>query len=427
MNTLTACSARTTLRHAPTNLIRKASGTPPVASVELDYLETFRARGHMVAYYRRAGVRRRLRDEAGNPVDPADRSALIAAWQRAHAEHEASDQAAAAAGETRALRPRSIADLVQRYRADPAAYGHLKPATKLDYEKGLKPLERDFGPLPVAGLSRRHVAQIRNRYATRTVPKKDGAEGETETVANVRQANRVVTVLSILLGYSVDPLEWRTDNPALRPKRLRADSDGFRPWRQEEFVQFWERSSEEWRFAVLFALLSGQRGQDQVALRWADYDGSSLYVEQQKGRGRVKVWVECHPRLRDALDARRQALGIFGAGHPPGGKVVPLTILARPDGKPWVTGPGDLRGVNAFQKAAGKAIRAAGLEGVVWHGLRGAAASWAAEGGASEKMIQAMLGHLTPAASQHYARGAEQRRLAAAAVASIVVPIGGKK
>jgi integrase len=98
---------------------------------------------------------------------------------------------------------------------------------------------------------------------------------------------------------------------------------------------------------------------------------------------------------------------------------VPLTILARPDGKPWK--------VNAFQKAAGKAIRAAGLSGVVWHGLRGSAASWAAEGGATEKMIQALLGHLTPSASQHYARGAEQRRLASAAVRSIVLPIGDTK
>jgi integrase len=272
-------------------------------------------------------------------------------------------------------------------------------------------LEADWGHLPVVGLRRGHVAAIRNRYARRLISVKGRPTGETAEVSNARQANRLVTTLSILLSYAVDPLEWRADNPALRPKRLRTEGEGFRPWKPTEFIHFWERANAEWRFNVLFGLLSGQRGQDQVAMLWTDYDGTNLYVEQQKGRGRVKLWVECHPMLLAALNLRRSEL----AGRTP----VPLTILARSDGKPWK--------VNAFQKAAGKAIRAAGLTGVVWHGLRGSAASWAAEGGATEKMIQALLGHLTPAASQHYARGAEQRRLASAAVRSIVVPINGVK
>jgi integrase len=410
MNTLTDCSDTTTL--CPRNPTPSANGTPPLASVDLPYLETFRARGTLVAYYRRDGRRRRLRDEAGRPVGPSDAPALIEAWKRAHAEHEAADEAAASAGKARAVRPGSLADLIKHYRADPAAYGQLKPATKADYEKGLRPLEADWGHLLAVGVRRSHVAAIRNRYAKRLLSVKGSITGERVEVSNARQANRIVTTLSILLSYAVDPLEWRTDNPALRPKRLRTEGEGFRPWKPAEFMQFWERSDAEWRFNVLFGLLSGQRGQDQVAMLWTDYDGTSLYVEQQKGRGRVKIWVECHPMLLEALDARRAAL----AGRTP----VPLTILARLDGKPWK--------VNAFQKAAGKAIRAAGLDGIVWHGLRGSAASWAAEGGASEKMIQALLGHLTPAASQHYARGAEQRRLAAAAVRLIIMPFGdGKK
>jgi len=93
-----------------------------------------------------------------------------------------------------------------------------------------------------------------------------------------------------------------------------------------------------------------------------------------------------------------------------------LSILARPDGTPWK--------LNQFQKAAGKAIRAAGLEVIVWHGLRGAAASWSAEGGASEKALQALLGHTTSQMAQKYSRGADQRRLAGQAVAAITLPAG---
>ncbi len=71
------------------------------------------------------------------------------------------------------------------------------------------------------------------------------------------------------------------------------------------------------------------------------------------------------------------------------------------------------------------AIRAAGLEGAVWHGLRATAMSWAADGGATEKMLQAFAGHRTAEMSRKYARGADQRRQAAGAVRAIVMPIAG--
>jgi hypothetical protein len=40
----------------------------------------------------------------------------------------------------------------------------------------------------------------------------------------------------------------------------------------------------------------------------------------------------------------------------------------------------------------------------------------------NEKGVQALLGHLTAASSQRYARGANQRRLAETAVKAIVLP-----
>ena len=53
--------------------------------------------------------------------------------------------------------------------------------------------------------------------------------------------------------------------------------------------------------------------------------------------------------------------------------------------------------------------------------------SWAADGGATEKMLQAFAGHKTAEMSRKYARGADQRRLAAGAVQAIVVPCGERK
>ncbi len=63
----------------------------------------------------------------------------------------------------------------------------------------------------------------------------------------------------------------------------------------------------------------------------------------------------------------------------------------------------------------------------MWHGLRASAMSWAADGGATEKMLQAFAGHKTAEMSRKFARGADHRRLAAGAVQAIVVPIGERK
>jgi integrase len=381
-----------------------------MATVRLDYLLIFtvrRGKRRQVAYYRRGGVKRRLLGPDNEPVDPTDQEALYAAWKAAHDAYQAADAKASAAAEGRQVRPRSIADLIARYRASPE-WAQRKPETQRDYEKGLKPLEADCGHLLVDGLRRHHVSKIRDLYAWRDEPNPD-RPGETRRVVNARQANRVITVLSILLSYAVGALGWREDNPALKPRRLQTDSDGYRPWTQHEFLQFMERASPEWQFNALFALLTAQRGQDQVTMQWTDYDGQQLFVVQAKGRRQVKLWIEAHPILRAALDLRLAALKQRNPRP-----LTPLAILERPDGGAWK--------VNAFQKAAGVAIRAAGLEGVVWHGLRASALSWAADGGATEKMLQAFAGHRTAEMSRKYARGADQRRLAASAVRAIVVP-----
>lgn len=375
-----------------------------MARLHLPYLELFQARHQVAAYYRRDGQRRRLRGADGKPVDPADQLALTTAWQAAHDAHEAADRAADAAGNARIVRDRSIAELILKYRASPE-WAEKKPETRRDYEKALKPLEADWGKLPVAGLQRRHVTVIRDKYAWREIP--DPAKpGAKIRVANARQANRVVTVLSILLTYSIDPLGWRQDNPALRPKRLKKATEGYVAWTAEQFTRFCERSTEEWRFAAMLALLTAQRGQDQVAMAWSDYQAGRIHVVQEKGGRSVKLWVPCHPALKPLLDARKRQAAKLSPS--------PLTILWRGPAQPWP--------VNAFQKAAGAAIKAAGLEGVVWHGLRATAMSWAAEGGSSTKEMMALSGHKTSNMAEHYARGADQERLAGAAIGSIVLP-----
>jgi integrase len=396
-----------------------------MTAVQIDYLHiNVVRRGRRLwraAYYRRGMVRQRLLGPDGKSVDPDDTEALLVAWKAAHEAYDKADERAAKAADERAVRPRSIAALIRLYRASPE-WEEKAPETKRDYEKALRPLENDWGHLPVGGLKRHHIGDVRDRYAWRQVADPENA-GKTIRVRNARQANRVITVLSILMTYASDRLGWRPDNPALRPRRLRQTGDGYRPWTRDEFVQFMSRADAEWKFNALFALLTAQRGQDQVTTRWADYDGTSLTFVQKKGRSKSKepIVIEVHPVLKDALDRRLDSMATRSPR--------PLTILMRPDSKPW-SDPGSTKkstDANAFQKAAGAAIRAAGLEGPVWHGLRASAASWGADGEATEPMLQALLGHKTPNMTRKYARGANQKRMASGAVRAIVVPIGEKK
>jgi hypothetical protein len=92
-------------------------------AAQLDYLSVFTVRRGpkqwAVAYYRRGGVKTRLKDGAGKPVDPGDHDALVKAWQAAHVAYEKSDLLAAQAAEKRALIPGSIAALIALYRASP--------------------------------------------------------------------------------------------------------------------------------------------------------------------------------------------------------------------------------------------------------------------------------------------------------------------
>jgi hypothetical protein len=90
---------------------------------------------------------------------------------------------------TRMVRPRSIADLIARYRAS-IEFAEKAPATRADYEKALRPLLADYGHLPVDGLHCHHVAQVRDRYAWRAVPAAKGAvDAKPERVRNAWQGN----------------------------------------------------------------------------------------------------------------------------------------------------------------------------------------------------------------------------------------------
>lgn len=348
-----------------------------MALVKLPYLNIYRSGGKAYGYYRRGKLRLRLRGEVGSPE-------FLAHYQVVHSAVPAPRPAAPGEG--------TLADLIRRYRASPEWKG-LAPATRKDYEKGLTVLEKYSTGL-VAEMERHHVRAIRDEAA-------DGPPS---------RANKALTMLSILLSYSVE-LGWRKDNPALKMPKLKTEGDGYRAWTAEEVEQFRDWAGDGfWRLAILLALCTGQRGQDQVVMRFTDFDGTAIRVKEQKTRSKPLRWIPAHWELCAVLAQEVAARAELSEEQ----RLARSHILRRPDGSPWK--------LNAFQKVAGHAIRDAGLKGVVWHGLRPSCATYLAEGGASDADINAIIGHITGKMTRHYRRNADQRRLAEAGIAKLKVP-----
>ena len=143
--------------------------------------------------------------------------------------------------------------------------------------------------------------------------------------------------------------------------------------------------------ACKLGLYTGQREGDCLAMSWHDYDGGHIKVVQSKTGAKLKIPV--HKALKAVLDAQP--------------RVSPI-ILTTASGKPFTC--------QNFRHHWGAAMKAAGLTGLVFHGLRYTAAARLAEAGCSLKEIAAITGHKSLAMLAKYSRGADQERLAGAAI-----------
>jgi enterobacteria phage integrase len=130
-------------------------------------------------------------------------------------------------------------------------------------------------------------------------------------------------------------------------------------------------------------------------MAWTDVAGNAINIVQAKTGARLTI--PLHPNLSAALRAW------------PRKHVVMLTTVFN---KPFSDA--------GYGNMMADAIAAAGLpDRCVLHGLRKAAARRLAEAGCTEKEIAAVTGHTTLKEVARYTRAADQKRLAAGAVAKL--------
>jgi enterobacteria phage integrase len=252
----------------------------------------------------------------------------------------------------------------------------LAPSTQREVRYRVDRLMRKHADKRVETLARKHILRWRDEM------KKTPGEANTQ-----------LRVIKWLMRFAVDR-EYRKDNPTIGIKLLKAGS--FRAWdapEMEAFEERWPLGTLE-RTGYALALYTGQRRADLVKLKWKHIAGKAVRLTQQKTGTALEI--PLHPKLQEALAAvnpRHETAILTGE------KNTALNAIY-------------------FGAIMASAIAAAGLpDDCVLHGLRKSAARALIDAGCTPHQAAAVTGHKTIRMLEEYARGANQKKLAGAAIA----------
>lgn len=188
------------------------------------------------------------------------------------------------------------------------------------------------------------------------------------------------------------------------------NQDGFHTWEIHEIRQFEERHpvGTKARLALALLMYLGPRRSDVVQFGRQHVRAGELKFRVFKGRKRAPkdLALPILPELQTIIDASSAIIG-------------DLAFLVTEFGKPFSrAGFG-----NWFRKRCDEAS----LPQCSAHGIRKAAACIAAENGATTKQLMAIFGWETVKQAELYTKQAEQKRLAAAGMASLILDEDGTK
>ena len=252
------------------------------------------------------------------------------------------------------------------------SFREKKASTQGEYRRVLEALAERHGTKPIHLIERRHIRRMRDERADTP-----GA------------ANTIVRMLKLLLNFAFDD-GLILANPAVRMKLFKVGE--WRALTDDECAAFegrWPPGTME-RRAYALALFTGQRKGDLVLMTRAHRKDGFIRVVQ--GKTDEELWIPEHRDLTAQLAT-----------------VEHMSLLTTTQGKAF--------DAVYFGAWFADVIEKAGLpDDCVLHGLRKTAARKLAEAGATEEQIKAITGHATSAMVAHYVRGANQRKLAKAAI-----------
>lgn len=236
-------------------------------------------------------------------------------------------------------------------------------------------------PLPLARLTRDHIVDWRN------------TKEKTPSAANRREkapgaANNLIKALRVVFAWGIEN-GLAKENPAKDVPKLTYKPKPFHTWTLAEIRQFERHHAvgTKARLALALLMLTAQRRSDVVNLGPGQVVENRLVFTQAKTGEALELPII--PALRAIINAS------------PTGKVA---FLETDQGRPFTA--------NGFGNWFRDRCDEAGLPRCTAHGLRKAAATALAEGGATVPELMSWGGWRSPKQALEYVRAANQRKLA---------------
>lgn len=203
-----------------------------------------------------------------------------------------------------------------------------------------------------------------------------------------RSAKTIVNITTTLRRMLASAVEWKLLETMPPVRRLRV------PEAQTRWLSCGEASallraaaSERERTLLLFALKTGARAGEIIALRWQDLEPGYVTLCRSSTRGIVGTTKSGRMRRVPLISALAEALGT----HPRVGELV----FCHPDGSEL--------SLNALHRCLHRAIDRAGLGRIAFHSLRHSFASQLVLLGVPLRQVQMFLGHSSLAMTSRYA------------------------
>jgi integrase len=330
------------------------------------YLSHERTRhGKPVWYVRRHGKRVRIKAAFGTPDFDREYQAAIAGTSSTRA----TVTLAAAHG--------SLGWLIERYR-EAQPWRDLSPATRAMRNRIFRQVIERAGHAPLGQIAKSSIINSRDARA-----------------ATPFQARHYLDTMRGLFRWAVDALMVRVD-PTEGVKNLtRKSGPGFVTWTEDDVARYEERWPIGTRQRVWLDVLlyTGLRRGDAVRLgRQHVKAGVATILTEKSG---TVVTLPILPVLAQTIAA---------------GPCGDLTFVATAKGGPFTS--------DSFGWSFRQACRAAGVPGSA-HGLRKAAATRAANAGATVAQLEAIFGWSGGGMASLYTRAADRRRLAIEAMGKL--------
>jgi len=262
----------------------------------------------------------------------------------------------------------------------------LAPDTQADRRRYLQGLLISHGAKPFARMEPRHIRALRD-----------------ERAAQPASANGRLKALKALFKWAVAAGHARF-NPVDGIPQLKVRTEGYHTWTPDEVQRYLDRwgPGTRQRLALTLLLYTGARKRD--VLRLGPDNVRDGFIHFTTSKTSTPVVLPVLPPLRDELNSANPA-------------VISGPFLRTSFGQPFTSA--------GFGKQFRKWARAAGVPGTP-HGLRKAAATLAAENGATEAQLNAMFGWADASQeARRYTRAANKKRLAAEGAARLIVPPSG--